>query len=1534
MPLPSISRFVDFMWNPLAGIRQARSSFLQRVRNFRAVRAAARPLPRVVTADTQDDPDGGVRVFRTSFIAVRDAQRTRGEQAGHPMFLARYLESPDRYTAPGQQAPNPVRVKGVQASGQRTRYRVTIFFEDDCLPSMTHIFDVGSMKEWRTGLGLYISTSVDAPDGPWSAKVNGRFVDGWMADEGGYVFAQLWVDLTIVVEDITPVQGAVAYLPFREGLEACFIVPFYNIHDKMRSFATKDLTKEGGRKTWDWRKLAESLGLSNSQRDSWNEVIKNTEEAMAALSKIELRIRADGVSHHDRDLIREVGYAARVVQIKIFTPDNFHTPKITYDIDHSKRNKKDRRLLIPEVKLMATRAGHVDMMQTYQVATVDCALTHSIGILDEELPHADFMAKLSELAHDEDVVNNSKLVIKVNQTHQPQWFWHGGVRYTQTTKGTAFMKDAMKQVGHAPATEAMYGPHLVASLAEGCLIAGIAIFPKLRELVDDSIGGFSFDVYRSIVVLNPLRFTEITGVEARIGQQFEVPYLHSPTMPVDALRQLNDEPGVVYHLSGSLSYKIPAGYAIKDVDMRKAYLNWSANLPPRYITRKNGVPGLFAESFAPTPAEVDEMLDVSKSSCEGFALMGKIDFSTARYTSELVADIEANFETPPADLRAHMASLSDVDLRALLSISYSIDGYPGHGGEKPRVLSFVDLRFLKACDVAFEVEFVWLSYDIVDFDMGTFAHATEDTEDLCRPCYVVGPGMLMAMSAHDIYLVPGDEEDAEQLCALANQTTDSFDKESTEAQRRHFATLSPEELAHIEATQDQKAQLTRRQVLVSTIGGDHVEFRTPKAGGIRSFAQVSAYITRGVGIQLLLSMAATPFDQLLRSQLDGFHRLWPVDVDESTMPMMKGMRIKKTDDGHDRAPTITSLSVAPLARLAAHSEGGLPDVGSVERHPRAPFLHGFRGGSAMLLGPAGSGKSYAVSDALLKKQLFGVLVTVPSHDLSNEHTSPPKLFPAGITHAMLSDAQGEMAGGPPRHEIHVQYGADKNRCSLRSPYANIFVDECNFLSQHNKGVILERFPHSRFLFACDMHPVTLAPRQLQGGRFGGAMNDSGVTSVHYFDKVRRTDQPELLELWASMYEMQDECAPIHEAMRSVFEFLITNGMIDHIISNSMALAAYDPSRDHIVAPTRNCHVCGQACAENCTCTEGATRDEINFADEEHVRAFDEKHTDGILPYSPYLSQVHEWEVRVRDKAPPLKVTNLRKAAKIISGFDDDEADGEAGIKAAVLVKGGRYVPRCQGEANALIEAKACTSAAGTSVHAKQGMTIERGERLLMVFDKTWDISQTLVQVTRVREKESLYVVLDDKVHKGLAAYASDVLSELDLDKANDRIIGYLECAIKLHRCAGESEMHRKAKHTVALHLAGRMPPGCIVREEYTLSGEIMPSSIAAAQKHTDAKKALAVAAGKDPELVTPHKPHPVYKTADVAVVRVDPRTGEHTAVEYVIEIVVSNKPDEDKIAYYKQKKIKWMVVQVAKNSDGDITTKGIICRRHFAPPRE
>jgi hypothetical protein len=437
------------------------------------------------------------------------------------------------------------------------------------------------------------------------------------------------------------------------------------------------------------------------------------------------------------------------------------------------------------------------------------------------------------------------------------------------------------------------------------------------------------------------------------------------------------------------------------------------------------------------------------------------------------------------------------------------------------------------------------------------------------------------------------------------------------------------------------------------------------------------------------------------------------------------------------------------------------------------------------------------------------------------------------------------------------------------------------------------------------------------------MNDSGVTSVHYFDEVRRTDQPELIELWSSMYKMQNECAPIHAAMSRVFEFFLDNDMMDHFISESMALAAYDPSRDHIVAPTRNCHVCGQPCAENCTCIEGAARDEINFADDERARAFDDKFPDGILPYTPAPSQVHKWEARVRNMAPQLKVANLNKAANIIAGFDDADADAEAATeRAAGLVKGGRYVPRSQAKADALIAAKACTSAEGTSVHAKQGMTIEKGERLLMVFDKTWDIAQTLVQVTRVRAKESIYLVLDDKVHKNLVKYASDVLSELDLEVANNRIIGFLEGAVELHRSAGESELHRRVKHTVALQLAERIPPGCIVREEYTLSGEIMPWSIQAAQRCIDAKKAWAVAAGRDPELVTPHKPHPVYKTADIAVVRVDPRTGQHTKVEFIVEIVVSNKPDDQKIMYYAQKKIPWMEMHVACKSEG--CTKCII----------
>jgi hypothetical protein len=1000
---------------------------------------------------------------------------------------------------------------------------------------------------------------------------------------------------------------------------------------------------------------------------------------------------------------------------------------------------KSKKWLIPSVRLIATRAGDVEVMDTAGGRVVAGVLKHDIGCITKTLPYAEFCDALRSLVNDPYVLEHNALWVRANDAHEPMWFWLNGQRYQPHTKRVDFMGDVMLHIGHSAVVEREHGSHLITALAEGCLVAGMTVFPKMIDLINRSI---SADNARQaqFIVADPARVEELTGRRFGLNER------------VNTDEFTKDERTALYaEMTAVLGYDIPEGYDIKDVDMRKAHLNWATNVPARYITRKNAVPGLFAESFAPTPAEVDEMLDVRTARCEGYAWVSKVDFGTASYTPEFINDIVSQFEVLPDDVPSFVDGLSEAGhLPKLFEHTYSIT----------LVALFRDFGGVLAGGHV-ELDDVVREPHHLDRERHA-ARAPQPQvyerddggrhEALARggkPCYVIGPGMmLMSMNGDDIYLVPGGVDDAEQLCALANQ-----DKDEHAARVRTLHGFGGMDMGGMDA--ETIAKLSHRQVLVNTIGCTHVEFRTPKASGLRTFAHVAGYVTRGVDVQLFIAEAAVPWGMLLQSQLDGFHRLWTRDADESTMPIMRGMRIKKDkkvdEDGNvvaelDRKPNISSLNVCPMSHLVPHGTdtSDLPDVMMTPKHPRAPFMSGFGGGDVMLLGMAGAGKSYAVSDAIKKRQLFNVLVTAPPHDLCNEHASGPKQSPAAMTHAMLAEDQGYMDSGPPRDELLVQYGAHKGRCVIKKPYSNIFVDEANFLSERQKQVVKDRNPRARFIFAADLHPVTLAPRQLQGGKYGKAMNDDGVSHVHVFEEVHRTDQPELKALWADMYAKQDACETIAATLRAVFKFFLEpqNDLDWHIVSETELRECYNPSTDHIVAPTRNCCVCGQSHAEDCVCAQGMGRDEINFADREKRAEFDLRYPKGVLTRDPHMSQVHTWADRVRNLAPQLKVRDVKRAAKIIEEFN--ELGNES--PAPELVRGGRYIPRTPQEATSLIDAKACHNAAGTSVHAKQGMTIEPHERMFMIVDKTWDVAQLLVQVTRVKCKESLFIVLDDGVH--------------------------------------------------------------------------------------------------------------------------------------------------------------------------------------------
>ena len=1445
------------------------------------------------------------RRTRTYELTWQDVRNSNVDVA-FPGFLEWYLRNPWLITPNAQ----PIRTT---AGGTATTYRVTVHFQKDhhgreVIPTHVHTINLGNRRKWLQGT-VQLYQKVVYTDGNNQPQ---RTALGDMAyanlkpnetDIENYIWVQEYINVKIVVEDITPVRGGlgVPYIPFRDGQASCFLQPFIGIHaalvKKVDAHLEKQKVKEhqkgGNNKPINIVKGA--IELDRNKIDHWKRLLHMSTQAIEALEKIELEMSDNGVHPDALDLIQRVGLAARTKCIKLYTPDNFEVAKRTYTIDTSSLKGYNSKWLVPEVRLVVTRAGHVETMD-YLGATINdsCMVTHDVHLAEHTLNYDEFCATLKEIveAQSKDLNTTNSVWIKASGSNEPLWFWYKGVRFTCVTKRVTFMKDVMKRVRYAVATEGMYNSYLVSALAEGCLVAGIALFPALRNLFNDKTSA-------RVVVVDPSKVRQVAGLcvafqEVLPEEMFIIP---------EELQRLVAE-GALYRLGANYTYEIPEGYVVKDVDKEKAYLNWSMGLPDNLICRAWHTPGLFQEAFTPTPEQVAEMLDTTISKCEGYALVRNVDFTTIRCTPAYRQLVKALYGGDDLVFVEDDAWHSN-----LFKTMYAVDAE----GTPPNVISFIDLRLWKHCNVTFTVDFVWLSYDLLEFDMRAFKHATDATEENGKPCYVLGPGMLMGMNAFETFLIPGTEEDAQQFCALANEDT-----QERAARVRRLAALDPSALGPL--TEAQEVKLHKRNTLVYMVGEHYVELQTPKKGGLRTYAHVAGYVTRGVGVQLLLAMAGVPKDHLLQAQLDGFHRLWPVDVPEECMRMPEGFRIKKKKtkdaDGNeiqeDRKPCITSLRNCALARLVPTQSEQLPDVADVPKHRRAPFLKGFAGAATLLLGDAGAGKSHAVADAIREGQIFNVLTLAPAHDLCHEHAHGGKKFPMVMTHAMLSEDRREMSGGSPRDDLLVQYGLEQGRNVLRYPPAWLFVDEANFLGQRQKLVIQKRLPHTAVIYAADLHPVTLAPRQLGGGEFGGAMNDDGVAHHHHFTEVHRTSQPELKALWKELYALNDAARPVARVLESMLRFFLNpdHGLMEHIVSTSMVKKMYDANRDHVCTPTRRCPVCGQPQLEDCRCHQGAHRDDLNFATKEKAMEFDRKFPEGVLPYEPNMSQAHVWAFVLRNHAPPLKIRDPERTRKICEGFIDPDAMGEGDtVVVPPLVRGGRYVPRSQAESDALIAAKACYNAACTSVHSKQGSTIEMHERFFMVMDKTWDGNQILVQATRVRQKESMYIVVSDDIHYELQGYVDE-----------REALGFLMASIKLSRFATESEVHKLGKRRYALdvqeslrmRMRNVLVGTVVVREEYTLPGEVMPWNVEDANRRTEEKNAKGLS-------TSACVPYPTFKTADVAVVARNLVTGQHTKVLWVAEIVYTNPPDDHKKAYYEKKKVPWVEIKI--NSEGSVIEK-------------
>jgi len=752
--------------------------------------------------------------------------------------------------------------------------------------------------------------------------------------------------------------------------------------------------------------------------------------------------------------------------------------------------------------------------------------------------------------------------------------------------------------------------------------------------------------------------------------------------------------------------------SIGNFDQKKAYTHAFDSINHRFMGSEGLCMGKIAESFLITnQQEMIDMLDAS--GIEGLLV---IDQDSVDLTCINSIEMKKHFRN--FDDNLDLSQLTDEKVADTIKRLYTINVVDKEETRLPRVLTFIEARFLIACGVTFTGLIALVSYNLIPIEFteesyekyGNIAH------------YAKAVGLGMHIHCNNRVQINGSKTTAHQFFRMA--------------------------------LEDPK--LNARRIQIKTIGQDTIEIEHP-ANKISTLAHVSAYIVAGQRMQLAMQVMLIP--NPIEAVTDGVYALLDdqIDYDRLMLPYFI-MKNKGSMPAIMAGCTLNGLKCG-MAKMKGNDEfedGSLEEDVTLSRtliesltdvndkeiikyfKPRRTDLLGKLNRDSckptMVTGWAGSGKTTTLSQMIMDGSITNTVFCSPTQQL---RVDAAHIFPQTMCHPRITGK------APPI--------TDKGINLSINPPAVILVDESTMLSQVDRGHIEDVASKwgSKVIFIGDYSEKTGAPMQIEP--IGSAsMNTEGMQVCHV-SGVKRTNEHALIELCGSLRDLIENTAggiyigvgfniddenpadSILMARRTITKAVELHNPNNVLTKNEVYNQYKAVNNDVILAATRMCVHCAQGLVEKCKCDTATCFEDLNFASEAAKEEYIAKHTCvetgkiDIRPANKYSSVALDYIRRIEADADG-KV--MWKCIKVIPGTD--------------LKNGSRFVsdilePTYQGQNLTELIGKSITQSPTSTIHAYQGITF-KGNKLFIDLSRMWDIKMLYVAISRIQSLDQLAII--------------------------------------------------------------------------------------------------------------------------------------------------------------------------------------------------
>ncbi|KAJ1629632.1 hypothetical protein T492DRAFT_840651 [Pavlovales sp. CCMP2436] len=351
----------------------------------------------------------------------------------------------------------------------------------------------------------------------------------------------------------------------------------------------------------------------------------------------------------------------------------------------------------------------------------------------------------------------------------------------------------------------------------------------------------------------------------------------APLLTVRARFQLYDEVASKYTVTEPKSRIIHE--SIGNFDQKKAYTHAFDPINHRFMGSEGLCMGKVAESFLITSQQ--EMIDMLKA--KGLEGLLVIDQDSVDLTGINAVEMENHLRTFDGDLDS--SGLTDEKVADTIKRLYTINVADEEETRLPRVLTFIEARFLMACGVNFKGLIALVSYSLIPIEFtkesyekyGNIAH------------YAKAVGLGMHLHCNNRVHINGSAHTAQQFFAMANEDP----------------------------------RLRKDRIRIRTLGQNTIEIEHP-SDKISTLAHVSAYVVAGQRMQLAMQVMLIP--NPIEAVTDGVYAMLDdeLNYEKRLLPYFI-MKSKGSMPAVCATRTLNGLKCG-LARIKINDDGDEEDV--------------------------------------------------------------------------------------------------------------------------------------------------------------------------------------------------------------------------------------------------------------------------------------------------------------------------------------------------------------------------------------------------------------------------------------------------------------------------------------------------------------------------------------------------------------------------------------------------------------------------------